>query len=267
MNLSNAYNNWVTRLGMWHIGNGVTLRNRDLLKDFNNWSWMRHFVFAITGKEITPKQAELLEKIWSLCGSYPDPRIWPNTIASICGTVRSTGALAVAGATAVAEAQRYGRGADVQAANFLVSIKKELESGTPLEELVLNGIKKRTLRGFGRPIRKDGDERIEPMMAYVREHGFEQGEYVRLIFDIESIIQQSRFRHLQINIAIVVAALALDVGFSPREYYYYTLLSYTAGILPCYVDALQHQPGEFLPLRCEDINCLAQPSEIYSWTD
>lgn len=266
MNLSDAYDNWVTRLGMWHIGAGVTLRNRDLLNDFTGWSWMRHYIFAVTGKEITEKQAQLLEKIWSLCGSYPDPRIWPNTVASICGTVRSTGALAVAAATAVAEAQRYGRGADIQAANFLVSIKTSLDGGIPLEKLVLNAIKNRSLRGFGRPIRKDGDERIEPMMTFAEQHGFAQGEYIRLIFDIESVIQQSRFRHLYMNIAIVVAALALDVGLSPRDYYYYTLLSYTAGVLPCFVDALEHPPGAFLPLRCEDINCLAPP-EISSWID
>lgn len=260
MNLDDFHNNWVTRLGMWHIGAGVTLRDRDLLHDFTSWTWMQHYIFAITGKEITEKQALLLQKIWSLCGSYPDPRIWPNTVASICGNIRSTAALAVSAATSVAEAQRYGRGADIQAAEFLVSLKTSLTAGQSLEGIVIQAIKNRIMRGFGRPIRKDGDERIRPMMAYVREHGFEGGYYIRLIFEIEKIIQQSRYKHLHMNIAIVAAALGLDIGLSPREYYYYTVISYTAGVLPCYIDALEHQIGEFLPLRCEDILYIGKSS-------
>ena len=50
-----------------------------------------------------------------------------------------------------------------------------------------------------------------------------------------------------------LAAWLLDFGFSPTQIYHLQLLLFYTGILPCYIEALENEPGTFLPIACEDI--------------
>ena len=56
--------------------------------------------------------------------SFPDPRIWPNRVAALVGTVRSTVNLGISSATAVSEATIYGEKAIVMATNFILNAMK-----------------------------------------------------------------------------------------------------------------------------------------------
>jgi hypothetical protein len=58
---------------------------------------------------------------------------------------------------------------------------------------------------------------------------------------------------MNMTIAALVAALAADQGLSPKEYYRYTVLSFTAGMFPCHIDAMNKPEGTLFPLRCERI--------------
>ena len=99
--------NWQTSMGGWFPGETVVLRGKDVFKDLNNSSWMEYLLFASTGKE-SPKIARLMEGMWVICSSFPDPRIWNNRVSALAGTARSTGALAAAASVAVTEATIYG---------------------------------------------------------------------------------------------------------------------------------------------------------------
>ena len=111
---------WHTRMGMAIPEKGkVIFRGKDLFRDLNNLPWMGLLLYGITGRIPDDKQIRLFEGIWTLCTSYPDPRIWNNRVAALAGTVRSTAALGISAATAVSEASLYGRRPDIRAVDFL----------------------------------------------------------------------------------------------------------------------------------------------------
>ena len=99
--------NWRTSIGGWSLEGKVVLRGKDVFTELNEKPWMEYLLYAATGKE-SPKIARLMEAMWVICTSFPDPRIWNNRISALAGTARSTGVLAAAGSLAVTEATIYG---------------------------------------------------------------------------------------------------------------------------------------------------------------
>lgn len=250
--LLESEDHWVTRMGAWFPGKRVVFRGKDLFHELKDLGWMALLLYGITGRIPDEKQVRLFEGMWTLCTSYPDPRLWNNRIVALAGTCRSTTALAIGAASAVSEASIYGRRPDIRAIDFLLRIQEQLNKGADSTELIRIELKKyKGIPGYGRPIIKN-DERIEPLMALVNKLGFSEGTYIKLAFAIEQILLQGRWR-LPMNIAAVAAALAADQGLSRRQYYQYTILSFSAGMFPCYSDALSKPEGTFFPLRCDRV--------------
>jgi hypothetical protein len=170
--------------------------------------------------------------------------------------------LAISAANAASEASIYGHRPIIQAIDFLFRTQQRLEKGDSLEELIKTELKKyKIIPGYGRPITRK-DERIEPLMALAKELGFSQGPYVKLAFDVEKILLAGRWR-LYMNIAAFSAALAADQGLSRREYYHYAILSFSAGMFPCYIDALKKAEGTFFPLTCDRIQYEGAPRRAW----
>jgi citrate synthase len=253
---------WVTQMGAWFPGERVVFRGKDLFHELKDLPWMGLLLYGITGRIPTPKQIRLFEGMWTLCTSYPDPRLWNNRVVALAGTVRSTAALAIGAANAVSEASIYGRRPDIRTLDFLFRIQGQLEKGADLKQLIAMELKKyRVIPGYGRPITRK-DERIEPLLALLAELDFSDGPYVRLAFAIEEILLQGRWR-LHMNIAALAAAAGADQGLSTREYYQYVVLSFSAGMFPCYLDTVNKPAGTFFPLRCDRIKYEGNPRRLW----
>ena len=119
----------------------------------------------------------------------------------------------------------------------------------------------RHIPGFGRPI-VALDERIPPLLRLSESLGLDKGKHVETAKAVESILQAKRKR-MNMNITGLAAALSADQGLKPREYQAYVCLAFGAGILPCYVDAAEHDEGAFFPMRCNRINYSGCPPR--SW--
>jgi citrate synthase len=252
-NLLQFEDHWVTDMGAWFQGQRVVFRGEDLFKDLKDKNWMFMLLYGITGRKFNDKQIRLFEGFWTLCTSYPDPRIWNNRVAALAGTVRSSAALSISAANAVSEATIYGRRPDIRSIDFLYRAKKQLDEGNDLLEIIKKELKQyRVILGYGRPVISE-DERIKPMISLIRELSFETGEYVKLSFEVEKILLEGRWR-MKMNIAALLAALAADQGLSPKEYYQFMILSFSAGMFPCYIDSINKPEGAFFPLRCDRIN-------------
>jgi len=250
--LSRFDNYWPTDKGAWFPGEAVRYRELSLFDDFVDKSWMDLLIYGIRGEMPDPKVSRLMEQIWIICTSFPDPRLWNNRVAALAGTARSTGALALAAATAVSEATIYGRRPDILGCEFLIETCREVAGGADLAPLVLTYLKThRAIPGFGRPI-ISRDERVEPLLAVAGELGLDQGRHLALVKDIELVLERKRMR-IKANISSYCAALMADLGFTPREFYNTVLLSFTGGIMPCYLDAVEKPEGVFFPLSCEKI--------------
>jgi citrate synthase len=243
--------NLETDLGAWFPGERVVYRGKDLFSDLNNLSWMGLMMYGITGKLMNETQLKLFEGIWSLSVSYPDPRLWNNRVAALAGTAQSTVSLGVGAATAVTEAKIYGGQANHGAIEFL---KRAAQAYQPdqnsLGQFITSELKRnRSLPGYGRPLVRT-DERIAPLMNLVTKLGYEKGEILQLAFKIERYLKDER-RRLCMNITGVAAALCADQGLTTRQYTAYAAIAFNAGIVPCYLDAVDKPNGSFFPLRCD----------------
>jgi len=250
--LVNSEENWQTELGGSIPGERVVVRGRDLFTELEDFSWLKLLLFMITGREFEDNAVELLDKIWALTISYPDPRVWNNRIGALAGTVRSTGSLGVGAGAAVSEAKIYGGQANIAAIDFIKECSQKIEAGEKLENLVKAELKtNRAVYGYGRPI-ANGDERIQPIKNLMKKTGYAQGKHVQLAYEIENFLMSGRWR-LQMNITGLAAAVGADMGFSVKEYYLYAVNGFNAGITACYADALSKEEGTLFPLRCTRI--------------
>ena len=244
--------NWQTRIGGWSLEGKVVLRGKDIFTELNRRPWMEYLLYAVTGRE-SPKIARLLEGMWVICTSFPDPRIWNNRVSALAGTARSTGALAAGATVAVTEATVYGLKPIKGATDFLYRAERLQREGQDIEQIVQAELKQfRSVYGYGRPI-ADRDERIVPMMEFARSIDCGNGKFVKLAFEIGDYLSGTRLRY-KINIAAVCAALLADEGLSPMDFYHMATLAFTAGAMPCFIDAQDQQEGGFFPLRTTRLN-------------
>lgn len=252
-----------TRMGAIFPGERAVFRGHDLHASLKDLDWLELYLFGITSHRYTPQQMSVLQAIWSYT-SYPDARLWNNRVAALAGTARSTGSLGIAAALAVSEAQIYGRGIDLRAIDFLIRAKTHVDAGADLAELVRAEIKlQRGIAGYGRPI-VSGDERIAPMMALVCEAGLDGGAHFKIAFEVEKILLAGRWR-LRMNYAALAAALCADMGMSPREYYFFVIPAFLAGMPPCYLEAAEKPAGLLFPLPCRVMLYEGVPRR--SWRD
>ena len=99
--LLESEDNWITDIGMLVPFERVIFRGKDLFKELKEIQWMGLHFYGVTGRFFSERQLRLIEAMWILSVSYPDPRIWNNRVAALAGTVRSNSPLAVSAATAV----------------------------------------------------------------------------------------------------------------------------------------------------------------------
>jgi len=244
--------NWQTEMGAWFPGERVVLRGKDVFSELSNQSWMEFYLYAMTGRN-SPLLARTIEGIWLISSSYPDPRLWNNRIAALGGTSRTTAALAVAAGNAASEATLYGLRTSRGAFDFLKRTNKKLEAGAPLDVIIKKELKKyRAIYGYGRPL-VNADERIAPLIQFVKSIGVTENKFLSLALSINDYFQASRYKY-QINISAIAAAVAADFNLSIDEFYHLATLSFVGGIFPCYIDSREKPEGAFFPLVVDRIN-------------
>jgi hypothetical protein len=237
-----------TRMGAFFPGERVVFRGHDLHASLKDMDWLELFTFGITGRRYSSKQMKVLHALWTYT-SYPDPRLWNNRVAALAGTARSTSSLGVSAALAVSEARIYGGIAELHACEFITRARILVDAGAELKELVRAELKQqRVIAGYGRPI-VSGDERIIPLMEVVREQGYDDGPHIKLAFEVERILQEGRWR-MRMNYVGLSSALCADLGMTPREYYYFAIPAFFAGMPPCNLDAAEKPEGQLFPLPC-----------------
>ncbi len=250
-----------SRMGAFFPGSHVIFRGHDLHTELKDMDWVELYVFGITGRHFTAEQLRLMHSIWTYT-SYPDMRLWNNRVAALAGSARSTGNLGVAAALAVSEASIYGRGIDMRAIDFLLRTRKQVAEGATLADCVSAELEaQRSIAGYGRPL-INGDERNQHMLDLASQLGLNQGPYLQLAFAIEEVLLNGRWR-MRMNYGALAAALAADLGLSPREYYLFMFPAFLAGMQPCFIEASERTEGTSYRISCADIAYAGPPQR--SW--
>ncbi|MET1253628.1 hypothetical protein [Aliikangiella maris] len=255
------HTHYPTDSGYAYLSEKSIFREKDLHNDFTSESWFELNLYGITGREFTEVQLKILNYIWRST-SYSDIRIWPNRIAALAGTTRSTALMSIVGGLSSCDAELFVTQPLVNCLVMYQKMEKLLTiHGQSLEFLIQQKLdSNETIFGFGRPI-TSVDERVPHFVSYLNRLGCDKGFHFKLAFKIEAILKAKK--NIQMNIAALYSAVLADLEFNKTELSLFVSLLVVAGMPPCYLDAQKKPPGTFLPIKCSDINFVGEKDK--SW--
>lgn len=241
-----------SKVGGWTIGGESTMHGYNIHQQLGaHATWMQTMLLSVTGRLPSASHADFIEKIFILTG-YPDARLWCNRIAALAGDTKCTATSSYSAGISSAEAVLYGRQADYKAAIQLSEAKTVFDHGgeEALSGFVRKQLKeKRVVYGFGRPLLR-ADERIAPLSKEASRLEIGEGDHLVVAYKVE---QQLKKYKMIMNYGGYVMARLLDMNYSPKEIYRLLALAFYTGVVPCYIEAFENEPGTFLPIACEDI--------------
>jgi hypothetical protein len=239
-----------TRVGACWPGQRAVFRGHDLHRDLDGIDWLELYLFGLTGRRFDAPQMKLLHGIWAMT-SYPDTRLWNNRVGALAASARSSSVLGLSAAIAVTEAGIYGGGPGIRAIDFFIRAGQATAAGRDIEEVVATELASRRILGYGRPINSN-DERLPTLVALAEAQGLADGRHYRLAFAVQEILLRHK-PFLKMNFAALTAALAADLGFTPRQYHLFNILKTLAGIPPCIVEAADKPAGALFPTPCSGV--------------
>lgn len=243
-----------SKKGGWIIGEGVFVHGYNLLSDIvGKKSFFELVILNATGRLPTKQLAYWVESVYS-CLSWPDPRIWCNRVGALAGTNGCSPVSASFSGVLSSDSKSYGVYPLLEGVKFIQKSLIDYKKGHSILEcieknsLFIKG--KPAIVGYARPIAK-GDERIEAMERVTIECGFEYGDHLLLAYDVERFLIDKYDEAMNIN--GFVSAFMSDQNFSAIEIYRIFSSLVFSGVVACYVDAKDKDPGFFSPFRVEDI--------------
>lgn len=246
-----------TRIGGARIGEGtVTTHGYSILTELaGRASFFQVLVLNVTGKLPERRLAEWMEATF-ICLSWPDPRIWCNTIGSFGGTMRTSPVAAVTAGVLASDSRMYGPGTALLVSETIARGLAMKRQGLPVSEIAsaLNRWPQKdipVIPGFSRPIAA-GDERVPVMDRISSDLGFGIGPHLALAYEIHNFFWENSGEG--INLAGYLVAFLLDQGMTAKEIYRLYALCVNSGVHACYGEAYDNPPEAFLPLRCDDVD-------------
>ena len=263
--MKNNYKYWSSKQnkiessrGGWKIGLGVHNTGYDMMKDLSlNASVMQVFILNVTKKMPSREVADWFESL-QICISWPDPRIWCNTMGALAGTNKARISSGISSAILSADSKMFGAGECVfNNTAFIQKALKKLKSGESVEDIVnfeLNKnskkMKNAVIAGYARPLAK-GDERVESLYKFGRNLNFPIGEHEKLALDINDYLK--KYKSEVINIGGYCASVMSDFGYSPLECTRLMTSLTENGVYSCFIEEEEKAPLSFMPLHCNDV--------------
>jgi citrate synthase len=233
-----------TSLGIARLGHQVVVHGKDLHRECLDLGFVHYLLFCVTGRVFDPARAGVLERLWVATG-YPDARIWCNRVAAYLGSARVDAGLALSAALAASNSTAYG----FRAMSAAYAVQADIPDELPAREAWLADVlddtvaQRRHLAGYGRPA-EGSDERIAVALDSLVRAGLTAGPALKRAFWLHRALAARK--GIQINIAAVWAALAIDFGISRREYEAFMLLMFAPGYMAVYAEWRGRPPFEFL---------------------
>ena len=251
--------------GGWVVGEAVYNQGYSMLEELvGEISYFQLYVLNITGRLIDEKLAKWIEAFFGSM-SWPDPRIWCNQIAALCGSSKTEPSSAAIAGILASDSKLYGPGVISPICKFIQEACIRKYEGVSVERIIEDelqsrrekGSKKPVVIGFSRPI-ATGDERVPVLRKVARKLGFEEGPHEVLANEIDQYVHDKHDEG--INVGGYSAAFLSDQGFSQVEVFRLITLIVNSGVQACYAEYYDKPINGFLPLACEDIEYTG-PSE------
>lgn len=248
-------------IGGARIGEGVVYTHGYSILDeiVGEASYFQLMILNATGRLVEPRLAEWIEAAF-ICVSWPDARIWCNTIGALGGTLRTSTVAGTAAGMLAADSTMYGTLPLMEGVRFIQQALEHKNAGMTAEEIVEQACAryrgKPHITGYARPL-ASGDERLVAMERVTDKLGFEIDQHLSLAYEIQEVLA-NKFNETM-NINGYYSAFLSDQDFSADEIYGISVSCVNSGVTACHIDAADQPPESFLPLQCDDIEYQGKP--------
>jgi citrate synthase len=221
----------------------VEVRGRDLVGDvMGRLTFTEYFHLLLTGDEANEQQRFFLDLVLVAIAEHG---LMPSNVAARMTLAADPAALQGAVAAGLLGAGPVILGTSGECARLLESDEDPLELARGIHEA---GGK---VPGFGHPIHRPVDPRAERILALADEHGV-SGRNVARARALRDAVAELWDKPLPLNVAMAIAAVLLDLGYTADAVRAVPILARTAGLLAHLAEEREQPIGLHLGRVAED---------------
>jgi citrate synthase len=211
----------------------VEVRGRDLTQELmGTLTFTGYFHLLLTGREPSEDERFFLDLVLVAIAEHG---MMPTNVTARMTLAAAPDSLEGAVAAGILGCGRIMLGTAEPCALLLAEAQAKVSSGGDPAEVASETA--RTIRasggkvpGFGHPVHRPLDPRAERILELADDRGV-SGPHVRLARELRSAVQEAWDRPLTMNVSMPIAAVMLDLGFSPSAVKSIPILARTAGLL------------------------------------
>jgi citrate synthase len=241
----------------------VEVRGRDLADDLmGRLTFTEYFHLLVTGREPTEDEGYFLDL---LLVAIAEHGMMPTNVAARMTLAADPHSLQGAVAAGILGAGPVVLGASEECARLLADAQARVEAGrepTAVAAEAVGAIKDAgdKVPGFGHPVHKPVDPRAERILELADERGV-SGPRVALARAFREAVAEAWGKPLTMNVAMPMAAVLLDLGFSKDTVKAIPILARTAGLLAHLTEERQNPLGFLLASAAEEAVTYEPPPE------
>jgi citrate synthase len=232
----------------------VEVRGRDLCGDLmGRLSFTEYFHLLLTGEEPTEDQRDFLDL---LLVAIAEHGMMPTNVAARMTLAADPGSLQGAVAAGILGCGPVILGTSEECARLLEQAQARVAGGEAPEPVAADVARAvhaagGKLPGFGHPVHRPVDPRAERILELADERGV-SGPHVLLARRIRDAAAEAWGKPLTMNVSMPIAAVMLDLGFSPATVKAVPILARTAGLLAHLAEEQEHPVGFLMAARAEE---------------
>ncbi len=232
----------------------VEVRGRDLTGDLmGRLSFTEYFHLLLTGDEPTEEQRFFLDL---LLVAIAEHGMMPTNVAARMTLAADPGSLQGAVAAGILGCGPVILGTAEACARLLEDARERVDAGeepAAVAEELARAIHERAdrLPGFGHPVHRPVDPRAERILELADERGV-SGPHVALARSFRDAVAEAWGKPLTMNVSMPIAAVMLDLGFSPDAVKAIPILARTAGLLAHLAEEREEPIGFLMAAEAEE---------------
>jgi citrate synthase len=236
----------VTRIGR-ASPDKIEVRGRDLAGDLmGRLSFTEYFHLLMTGREPSDDERFFLDL---LLVSIAEHGLMPSNIAARMTLAADPGSLQGAVAAGILGAGPVILGAAEECALLLAAMNAEGRDPVQVaREIHAAGGK---VPGFGHPLHRPVDPRAERILELADARGV-SGPHVALARALREAVVETWGKPLTLNVSLPIAAVMLDLGYSPAVVKAVPILARTASLLAHLAEEQEQPLGFLLAAKAEE---------------
>ena len=224
----------------------IVVRGHDLCRDLiGQLSFTDYFWLLVTGERPGPMASRVLDATLVAIaehGLVPSVQASRMTLAAAPDALQGAVAAGILGCGSVILGASETAGRLFQRIDALARDKSLSPDDAAAEVVRELRAQKQAIPGYGHPLHKDRDPRVDRLFAVAAEAG-SPGRFVALAEAVERVLPGITGRDLRLNVSAAIPAVLLDVGFPAEALRGVPILARTAGLIGHLTEELAHPIG------------------------